>query len=94
MVIFQHPACLPIEIPPEDQLFREFGLGCMEFIRSAPSTRINCDFGWREQINQVTPFIDASTIYGSDVETSDSLRTFRNGEALFRVAKKMCLPFA
>ncbi|CAG9812565.1 unnamed protein product [Phaedon cochleariae] len=78
-----HPSCLPIEIPEDDWFFGKFGLRCMEFLRSAPSTRIDCDLGWREQINQVTPFIDASTIYGSDVETSDSIRTFRNGKIVY-----------
>lgn len=52
---------------------------CIEFIRSAPSTRINCDLGWREQINQATSFLDGSPIYGNDIETADAMRTFRNG---------------
>lgn len=71
---------MPIEVPRTDPFLSRFGIGCMEFIRSAPSTRIDCELGWREQINQVTPYIDASTIYGSDVDTSDSIRTFRNGK--------------
>ncbi|XP_018575206.1 uncharacterized protein LOC108913999 [Anoplophora glabripennis] len=80
---FMHPACLPIEVPIDDWFLGTFGVRCMEFIRSAPSTRVNCDLGWREQINQVTAFIDASTIYGSDIETSDSMRTFRNGRIIY-----------
>lgn len=76
---FQHPNCLPIEVPPRDPVLGQFGIGCMEFTRSAPSTRIDCDLGWREQINQVTSYLDASMIYGSDVDTLNSVRTFRNG---------------
>ncbi|KAL1495005.1 hypothetical protein ABEB36_010496 [Hypothenemus hampei] len=76
---FLHPSCLPIEIPRNDPFFSQFGLGCMEFIRSSPSTTINCELGWREQINQVTSYLDASTIYGSDRDVANSMRTFRNG---------------
>lgn len=36
--------------------------------------------GQREQINEITPFIDASNVYGSNVEISNFLRTFKNGE--------------
>lgn len=35
--------------------------------------------GPREQINQVTSFLDASTIYGSSKEESDEIRSFKNG---------------
>ncbi|GJQ72253.1 hypothetical protein Trydic_g3344 [Trypoxylus dichotomus] len=76
---FMHPECMPIEIPHDDWFLSRFGTRCMEFIRSAPATRINCDLGWREQINQVTSYIDGSMIYGSDVRRSESLRTFRGG---------------
>ncbi|KAJ8942728.1 hypothetical protein NQ318_007895 [Aromia moschata] len=91
---FQHPSCLPIEVSEDDWFLSRFGIRCMEFIRSAPSTRINCDLGWREQINQVTPYIDASTIYGSDMETSNSVRTFKNGynETVLRKPRGEWLP--
>ncbi|ENN76518.1 hypothetical protein YQE_06969, partial [Dendroctonus ponderosae] len=78
-----HPSCLPIEVPRNDPFLSRFNIGCMEFIRSAPSTRIECELGWREQINQVTPYIDGSTIYGSDVDAADSVRTFRNGKIFY-----------
>lgn len=69
-------------MPRNDPFLSRFNVGCMEFIRSAPSTRIDCELGWREQINQATPYVDGSTIYGSDVDTADSIRTFRNGKYL------------
>ncbi|RZC43164.1 chorion peroxidase-like, partial [Asbolus verrucosus] len=75
-----HPSCLPIEVGRDDWFLAPLGIRCLEFIRSAPSTRIDCDLGWREQINQATSYLDASTIYGSDVETSDAMRTFRRGQ--------------
>lgn len=75
----EHPSCLPIPVSMEDPFFSRFGLRCMEFVRSAPSSRINCKLSWREQINQVTSYIDASTVYGSDTQKADSLRTFQTG---------------
>lgn len=74
-------------MPDDDWFYSRFRIRCLEFLRSAPSTRIDCDLGWREQLNQVTPFIDASPIYGSDIETSDSVRTFRNGKLIYGRSK-------
>ncbi|XP_060521832.1 myeloperoxidase-like [Cylas formicarius] len=80
---FTHPSCLPIEVPRDDWFFSQFGIRCMEFVRSAPSIGINCHLGWREQINQVTSFIDASMIYGNDLETLNFIRTFRGGKIIY-----------
>jgi len=35
---------------------------------------------WREQINSVTSFIDASNVYGSDISRASALRTFIGGK--------------
>lgn len=51
----------------------------MEFVRSLPAVRPRCTFGPREQQNQVTAYIDGSTVYGSNVEAARELREFRGG---------------
>jgi peroxidase len=39
----------------------------MEFVRSMPAPRESCNFGPREQINQITAWQDASNVYGRSV---------------------------
>ncbi|XP_042211466.1 peroxidase-like [Homarus americanus] len=74
-----HPDCIPIEIPLEDNFYNQFGQRCMEFVRSMPAMRPKCNFGPREQMNQITSFIDASNVYGSNEDESKELQTFNNG---------------
>lgn len=75
-----HPDCMPIEIPPEDNFFGKFGQRCMEFVRSMPAIRPACNFGPREQMNQITSYIDGSNVYGSSEEESNNLRTLVGGQ--------------
>ncbi|CAI6345034.1 unnamed protein product [Macrosiphum euphorbiae] len=75
----RHPDCFQIEIPRNDQMFAPFGERCMEFVRSLPAPRPECNFGPREQMNQITAYLDGSNIYGSSLSTQQSLRTFRGG---------------
>ncbi|KAG0710077.1 Peroxidasin [Chionoecetes opilio] len=51
----------------------------MDFVRSLPAVRPGCNFGPREQMNQITAFIDASNVYGSSVKESAELRAFSGG---------------
>jgi len=75
------PPCFPIPIPEGDSRITS---GCMEFTRSAPA----CGSGatsvfferlqTREQVNQLTSFIDASQVYGSERTLALSLRNLTN----------------
>ncbi|KAJ9596468.1 hypothetical protein L9F63_012507, partial [Diploptera punctata] len=74
-----HPECFPIRIPENDPVYGKTGERCQEYTRSGTAPRIGCTLGPREQLNQVTSFLDASMIYGSSREEANKLRTFSGG---------------
>lgn len=78
-----HPECYPILMRPDDPDFaanEKSGVTCMEYVRTCPALKMGCKLGPREQINQVSSFIDGSTVYGSSEEEVKSLRSFYGGE--------------
>ena len=85
-----HPDCFPIRVNQKDRLMRQ---DCLEYVRSLPTIRSRCRLGPREQINQVSSFIDGSALYGSSRTDSDSLRSFNGGQLkssqLIRDGKEM-----
>ena len=76
--------CQPIAVPDLD---RTFGVGtpnnanCLPFRRSLPVCEFEkpLTFNPREQINDLTSFIDGSMIYGSNEELAKAVRAFRGG---------------
>ncbi|KAG5314392.1 PXDN protein, partial [Acromyrmex insinuator] len=77
--IIIHPECLPIAVNLRDNFYGPLGVRCLEFLRSGPAPKEGCEFGPREQLSQVTSYLDASMVYSSNAMHSDSLRIFRNG---------------
>ncbi|XP_070162452.1 salivary peroxidase/catechol oxidase isoform X1 [Polyergus mexicanus] len=74
-----HPDCSPISVPERDPVYGEHYVRCMNYVRSLPVLRSDCTFGPVEQMNQVSHFLDGSTIYGSTLMKSRELRTFEGG---------------
>lgn len=71
---------MPIIVDSRDDFFGKLGVRCLEFVRSGPSPKEDCAFGSREQLSQVSSYIDGSMIYSSNTAHSNSLRTFKNGK--------------
>ena len=76
--------CFPIRVKPEDSVF---GVGsshrgeCIPFSRSLPACQCRSvrDSFPRNQINQITSYIDGSNVYGSSDKLARSLRLFKGG---------------
>lgn len=75
-----HPSCAPIPVGLDDPFYGRHQTRCLNFIRNAPSPRPNCDLGPKEQLNQLTHYLDGSMVYGSDKERAADLREFRDGQ--------------
>jgi len=83
--------CFPVEIPANDRLYSRFNQRCMEFVRSMPAP--SCNFGPREQVNQITAWLDGSNVYGSDFSEAKKLRLLAGGRLrVTRVQGRDLLP--
>lgn len=74
-----HPACFPIAVPSNDPFYAREGKTCMSFVRSASAPRMNCAFGPREQLNQLSSYIDAGMVYGNTESKTSQVRAFQSG---------------
>ncbi|KAF5909612.1 thyroid peroxidase, partial [Clarias magur] len=82
--------CFPIQIPLHDKLFGS--KSCLPFFRSAPAcvngpphTLHPQQMLQRQQMNLITSFLDASTVYGHSAELERMLRNFSSSEGLLAV---------
>ncbi|KAF2366503.1 hypothetical protein FHG87_002743 [Trinorchestia longiramus] len=66
------PDCRPIDLS-DDPFFANLGRSCMRFVRSLVADP-GCKLGPREQLNQVTSFLDGSVLYGTSQFLSNHLR--------------------
>ena len=87
--------CFPIRVEPNDPIFRGRN-HCINIVRSMSSPYIDCQPGPREQLNQITHWLDASNVYGSSQNVSQSLRSFNGG--LLKTVRctdgTECLPYS
>ena len=70
------PDCYNIPIPQGDYVNHD--QDCIHFSRSAASV-YDCNLSHREQLNEVTSWLDMSQIYGSNERLAKELRTHENG---------------
>jgi len=90
-VLAERPECFNIIIPSNDQTYQQrhnFSNTCIDFSRSSPA----CGITNREQVNQVTSFLDASMLYGSDENVAKILRAHTGGKLLENDHKPGHLP--
>lgn len=96
------PPCFPIDVPLDDP--RINNRRCIDFVRtssvcgSGETSVLFGKFQHREQINQLTSFIDASQVYGFEQSIADDLRDLTNENGTLRVGpafpgQKSLLPF-
>ncbi|XP_075162195.1 peroxidasin [Haematobia irritans] len=97
------PPCYPIEVPPNDP--RISNRRCIDLVRSSSicgsgMTSVFFDtIQHREQINQLTSYIDASQVYGYTEAFANELRNVTTDDGLLRVGihfpnQREMLPFA
>ena len=87
-----HPQCIPIEIPANDPFYSRFNQRCMTLVRSLPAPDPDCIARPATPINELTAYLDASMLYGSQEEETNRLRTFQNG--LLIVSRDNLLPLS
>lgn len=82
-----------VAVPIGDPLFDPFGTGTVEIplSRTAYVDADESSDGQRQQINQITSFLDGSVVYGSDEERASELRTHEGG--LLKTSEGDLLPF-
>eukprot|EP00095_Tigriopus_kingsejongensis_P001231 maker-scaffold160_size295910-snap-gene-1.35 protein:Tk01231 transcript:maker-scaffold160_size295910-snap-gene-1.35-mRNA-1 annotation:"peroxinectin " len=68
----QNSGCFPISIPQNDYFYSTVSRTCMDFSRS--TSFCSNQNSQRQQVNDITSFIDCSQVYGSDNALANQLR--------------------
>ena len=71
--------CFPIKIPENDPFWKGRKT-CMALSRSLSSPGLKCELEFKQQMNQITHWLDASNIYGSSETVASRLRTKSGGQ--------------
>jgi len=79
-----------IQIPAGDPFFDPQGTGTR--VMSLERSFYEVVNGVREQVNEITAYVDASNVYGSDIERADELRTM-DGTGRLQTSEGNLLPF-
>ncbi len=79
-----------IQVPADDALFDPTGSGTVVIPLDRSAYTVVA--GVREQVNEITAFIDASNVYGSDAERASALRSL-DGTGRLRTSAGDLLPF-
>ncbi|XP_052095046.1 peroxidasin homolog pxn-1-like isoform X4 [Mytilus californianus] len=79
--------CYAIPVPHDDPFFKN--ITCLNFVRSSAADK-SCMTGQREQMNDVTSFIDGCMVYGSTEEHMSELRDTQGG--LLKMSPSGLLP--
>ena len=82
---FDAEKCSPIRMAANDPFWKGRKT-CMNFARSLSSPSLKCELQTREQLNQITHWIDGSNIYGSTVDEAMHLRSTRGKLKISRQA--------
>ncbi|XP_060080483.1 peroxidasin-like [Ylistrum balloti] len=77
----QRPQCVDIEIPANDTAFLP-NRTCMECVRSAGILEDFGEPGRRAQINELSAFLDASNVYGSETERAEEIWDHQTGRLI------------
>ena len=74
--------CFPIKLEPDDTLGKsETGQRrqCLNFVRSVGAPDLDCNPSPIQQSNQITHWLDASNVYGSNEDVTKRLRALKDG---------------
>lgn len=86
-----HPECVNIEIHESDPFYGPHNVTCMGLLRDRSAIG-DCP-GRRENMNDMTSYIDCSDVYGKTKKESSNLRAFKNGELrTFKESNSALLP--